>query len=64
MELTTAEVFNLRLNFVFNEGALLGPEETREEIQDFFTEPVEFEDFVAGQNTAKVAGKSFGILIE
>ena len=60
-----AEVLNVRLNFEFDKEALFGPDETKAEIQEFFSESVEFADtLVSGKNTAKVGGKAFEFQIE
>lgn len=65
IEWPEVDVLTVRLDFAFNHGALLGPEETKEEIQEYFAEPVEFADeLVAGKNTAKVGGKTFEFRID
>lgn len=60
-----AKVLSLELNFVFDEGAIRGPEETKNEIQVYFSEPVEFADtLVRGKNVAKVGEKTFDFHID
>lgn len=57
------KVLGVRTDFDFFKGALEAPEDTKEEIGDYFSEPVEFNELVPGKNTAKVNNKTFEFFI-
>ncbi len=59
------EVVSLRLNFDFTADALFGPEETLEEVQDFFSTPLELQgEFKVGENTVKIGDKTITITVD
>ena len=64
-ENSKAKVKSIRLNFEFTKEAVWEQESVKEEIGDYFSEPVEFaEKFVVGTNTAKVGERTFEFQID